>query len=234
MLRQQVRSDVRIHGIILSGGAAANIIPDYAAIRYRTRADDTEYLAEVVERVIACAEGAARATGCRLEWNEYMPGYENTMPNSVLMDLMVANLRGLGLNVNTSRKRAGARLDRFRQRLAAGAGHRGADRHHRADRRARPLGRIQRSGRLGSWATGDAERGQVAGDDRDRPARRAREPAPSAGAIRGGPRATVILRRGTSEGLRMSSSRPAEMPDCSGCKLRMTRPRARGGLRGKR
>ena len=107
MLRQQVRSDVRIHGIILSGGAAANIIPDYAAIRYRTRADDTEYLAEVVERVVACAEGAARATGCRLEWNEYMPGYENTMPNSVLMELMVANLRRLGLNVNTSRKRAG-------------------------------------------------------------------------------------------------------------------------------
>jgi len=107
MLRQQVRSDVRIHGIILSGGAAANIIPDYAAIRYRTRADDTEYLAEVVERVIACAEGAAKATRCRLEWTEYMPGYENTMPNSVLLDLMVANLRALGLNVNTSRKRAG-------------------------------------------------------------------------------------------------------------------------------
>lgn len=107
MLRQQVRSDVRIHGIILSGGAAANIIPDYAAIRYRTRADDTEYLAEVVERVIACAEGAARATGCRLEWTEYMPGYENTMPNSVLLDLMVANLRSLGLTVNTHRKRTG-------------------------------------------------------------------------------------------------------------------------------
>src|SRR5439155_19125344 len=53
MLRQQMRSDVRIHGIILSGGAAANIIPDYAAIRYRTRADDTEYLAAVVQRVIA-------------------------------------------------------------------------------------------------------------------------------------------------------------------------------------
>jgi amidohydrolase len=107
MLRQQVRSDVRIHGIILSGGAAANIIPDYAAIRYRTRADDTEYLAEVVERVIACAEGAAKATGCRLEWTEYMPGYENTMPNSVLLDLMVANLRNLGLTVNTTRKRTG-------------------------------------------------------------------------------------------------------------------------------
>jgi amidohydrolase len=107
MLRQQVRSDVRIHGIILNGGAAANIIPDYAGIRYRTRADDSEYLAEVVERVIACAEGAARATGCRLEWKEYMPGYENTMPNRVLMELMSHNLRALGITVNNERRRSG-------------------------------------------------------------------------------------------------------------------------------
>lgn len=107
MLRQQVRSDVRIHGIILSGGAAANIIPDYAAIRYRTRADDSEYLAEVVDRVVACAEGAAKATGCRLEWTEYMPGYENTMPNKVLLDLMSDNLRQLGMPVNNERRRGG-------------------------------------------------------------------------------------------------------------------------------
>lgn len=107
MLRQQVRSDVRIHGIILNGGAAANIIPDYAAIRYRTRADDAEYLAEVVERVVACAQGAATATGCRLEWHEYMPGYENTLPNPVLMELMAANLQQIGLSVNTNRRRGG-------------------------------------------------------------------------------------------------------------------------------
>jgi amidohydrolase len=107
VLRQQVRSDVRIHGIILSGGAAANIIPDYAAIRYRTRADDSDYLADVVNRVVACAEGAAKATGCRLEWKEYMPGYENTMPNKVLLELMTANLRSIGVQVNNERRRSG-------------------------------------------------------------------------------------------------------------------------------
>jgi amidohydrolase len=105
MLRQQVKSDVRIHGIILAGGAAANIIPDYAAIRYRTRSDDADYLEDVVQRVVACAEGAARATGCRLEWNEYMPPYENTVPNAVLMDLMKRNLEALGLEVSTTRHR---------------------------------------------------------------------------------------------------------------------------------
>jgi metal-dependent amidase/aminoacylase/carboxypeptidase family protein len=64
-------------------------------------------LQEVVDRVIACAEGAARATGCRLEWHEYMPGYENTLPNAVLMRLMTDNLRALGLEVATERKRQG-------------------------------------------------------------------------------------------------------------------------------
>jgi amidohydrolase len=107
VLRQQVRSDVRIHGIILNGGAAANIIPDYAAIRYRTRADSSDYLAEIVERVVACAQGAATATGCRLEWKEYMPGYENTMPNKVLLELMSSNLRALGREVNNERRRSG-------------------------------------------------------------------------------------------------------------------------------
>ncbi|HEY2593191.1 MAG TPA: M20 family metallopeptidase [Chloroflexota bacterium] len=106
-MRQQVRSDVRIHGIILSGGAAANIIPDYAALRYRTRADDSDYLEEIVQRVVACSEGAARATGCKLEWKEYMPGYENTMPNQVLLELMTANLRSIGVAVNNERRRSG-------------------------------------------------------------------------------------------------------------------------------
>jgi len=105
MLRQQVKPDVRIHGIILAGGAAANIIPDYAAIRYRTRSDDADYLEEVVQKVVACAEGAAKVTGCRLEWNEYMPPYENTVPNAVLMDLMKRNLEALGPEVSTTQKR---------------------------------------------------------------------------------------------------------------------------------
>src|SRR6202011_153821 len=74
---------------------------------YRTRADDSEYLAEIVERVVACAEGAAEATGCRLEWKEYMPGYENTMPNKVLLNLMSDNLRALGMAVNNERRRSG-------------------------------------------------------------------------------------------------------------------------------
>jgi metal-dependent amidase/aminoacylase/carboxypeptidase family protein len=36
-----------------------------------------------------------------------MPGYENTMPNKVLLELMTTNLRQLGIEVNNERRRSG-------------------------------------------------------------------------------------------------------------------------------
>ena len=64
MLRQQVRPDCRIHGIITSGGAAANIIPEYAAAIFYVRAPRIDTMWDLYKRVVACAEGAAQATGC--------------------------------------------------------------------------------------------------------------------------------------------------------------------------
>lgn len=66
-LRQQLRQDVRVHGIITEGGIAPNIIPERAAAHFYVRADDLPELERVKGRVIACAEGAATATGCRLD-----------------------------------------------------------------------------------------------------------------------------------------------------------------------
>jgi metal-dependent amidase/aminoacylase/carboxypeptidase family protein len=36
-----------------------------------------------------------------------MPGYENTMPNRVLLELMTANLRAIGVQVSNERRRTG-------------------------------------------------------------------------------------------------------------------------------
>jgi len=66
-LRQQLRQDVRVHGIITEGGVAPNIIPERAAAHFYVRADDLAELERAKERVVACAEGAALATGCRLQ-----------------------------------------------------------------------------------------------------------------------------------------------------------------------
>ncbi|MGE3985678.1 MAG: M20 family metallopeptidase [Dehalococcoidia bacterium] len=99
-LRQQVRPDARIHGVITHGGETPNIIPPYTAARIRVRARDAVYLQDLYARVLACAEGAALATGTRLEWTEDVHPYHNTVPNDVISGLIDDNLRSLGLQVD--------------------------------------------------------------------------------------------------------------------------------------
>ncbi|MEK7774080.1 MAG: M20 family metallopeptidase, partial [Deltaproteobacteria bacterium] len=69
-LRQQLRSDVRVHGIITEGGKAPNIIPELTRASFYVRAKDLKELESVKKRVFNCANGAATATGCALEVEE--------------------------------------------------------------------------------------------------------------------------------------------------------------------
>ncbi|MFZ5916317.1 MAG: M20 family metallopeptidase [Chloroflexota bacterium] len=107
-LRQHLRDDARVHGIITHGGDAPNIVPQYTAARFYVRAADTPYAAQVVEKLRACAEGAARASGARLEFGEYAPRYDNRLPNPVLADLAEANMRALGLALSAPDERMGS------------------------------------------------------------------------------------------------------------------------------
>jgi len=99
-LRQQVRSDARIHGIITHGGDAPNIIPAYAAARFMVRALDRDSLEELSRRVVACFEGAAAATGCRLKVEPEGGDYEPFLPNRALGALFRRNLEALGIAVD--------------------------------------------------------------------------------------------------------------------------------------
>lgn len=96
LLRQQTRSDARIHGIITHGGTAPNVIPAYTACRFRVRANDPAYARELVQRVIACAQAGAQATGARMEWKEYMPPYLNMVASQALGEAMKQNMIALG------------------------------------------------------------------------------------------------------------------------------------------
>ncbi len=107
MLRQQVRSEARIHGVVTSGGGAPNVIPPYAACRFRIRSYDPVYAAELKKRVVACAEGAATATGARLEWAEYIKPYQSYVPNTTLGAVMRANMEALGRDVQDGPSRDG-------------------------------------------------------------------------------------------------------------------------------
>lgn len=97
MLRQQVRPDARIHGIITNGGAAPNIIPESAAATFYVRGASLDYMWALQKRVIACAEGAAKATGCALKVIERDDAYEPMKRNEALLETWRGNLRRLGL-----------------------------------------------------------------------------------------------------------------------------------------
>jgi amidohydrolase len=97
LLRQQVRPDCRIHGIITNGGAAPNIIPESASALFYVRSADLAHMWDLQKRVIACAEGAARATGCTLSVVEQPDNvYEPMKRNDALLDAFRANLKTLG------------------------------------------------------------------------------------------------------------------------------------------
>ena len=97
MLRQQVRPDCRIHGIITSGGAAANIIPEYASATFYVRAPRIDTMWDLYRRVVACAEGAAKAAGVSLKVTQHESVYEPMKSSRVLLDLFAANMTTVGL-----------------------------------------------------------------------------------------------------------------------------------------
>jgi metal-dependent amidase/aminoacylase/carboxypeptidase family protein len=96
-LRQHVRSDVRMHGVITDGGTAPNVVPDFAAANFMLRSSDRHYLSEVVEKVQRVAEGAALLTGAELAIKPFFPNYENIRPNAVLASRARANAELVGL-----------------------------------------------------------------------------------------------------------------------------------------
>jgi len=110
MLRQQVRPEARIHGIVNDGGAAANIIPEFASATFYVRAAELDYMWALQKRVIACAHGAARATGCTLKVVEQPDNaYEPMKRNGTLLELFRANARTFGVVESPeSRERMGS------------------------------------------------------------------------------------------------------------------------------
>ena len=95
-LRQHVRQDARMHGIITNGGQAANIVPEFASARFICRARDTAYVRELVARARAVAEAAALSTGATLEFTT-KGVLEHVASNMVMADVYGEKLSKLGL-----------------------------------------------------------------------------------------------------------------------------------------
>ncbi|WP_436372195.1 M20 family metallopeptidase [Cytobacillus sp. BC1816] len=97
-LRQHIKPDARIHGIITEGGKAANVVPDYAVAQFYVRAAKREYVNELVEKVKKCAEGAALQTGAEMKWSFYEFSYDDMVTNSPLSEAFNKELLSLGVN----------------------------------------------------------------------------------------------------------------------------------------
>ncbi|MDI3316242.1 MAG: amidohydrolase [Bacillota bacterium] len=97
-LRQQTSPTARLHGVITRGGDAPNVIPDLAETTWIIRERDVESLLPLLQRVHACARGAAEATGCRLELEQGRI-YAERVPNSVLEELFARNASRRGVRL---------------------------------------------------------------------------------------------------------------------------------------
>jgi amidohydrolase len=106
-LRQHIRGDARVHGIITDGGEAPNIVPAHSAGVFLVRALDDDYLSELKGRVLNCFAGASAATGARLEYRWRDRTYAPMKNNMTLAGLFKQNLESLGRKVEAFDPRFG-------------------------------------------------------------------------------------------------------------------------------
>lgn len=98
-LRQQTREKTRIHGIILKGGEAPNIIPAYTKATFLVRAAELDELEQLKGQVLDCFAGAAVATRARLEYKWADITYAPMLNNSVLAGLFTKHVESLNRTV---------------------------------------------------------------------------------------------------------------------------------------
>jgi len=108
LLRQQIRPEARIHGIITHGGDAPNIIPEYTAGLFYVRAATKGYRDEVFEKVKKCIEGAAIATGAEFKIEVKQPILDPIQRNLPLEESMKTNMQALGIPISMDDGRRGS------------------------------------------------------------------------------------------------------------------------------
>jgi len=95
-LRQHIKASERLHGIIIDGGQAPNIVPETAVGRFYVRAATSVDLDALKQRVESCFRAGASATGATVEvdWGEV--DYLDIRYNAPLAESFRANAEKLG------------------------------------------------------------------------------------------------------------------------------------------
>ena len=95
LMREHLPEPARIHYIITEGGAAPNIVPEYAEAYYYARHPDVDELEKIWARIIKVAEAAAIGTETTLEY-EVMHANRPLLTNLPLAKLIFEKLSQVG------------------------------------------------------------------------------------------------------------------------------------------
>ncbi len=96
LLRQHIRADQRIHGIVTHGGDAPNVVPGRTEGAWYVRAATLAALEELSPRVRRCFEAGALATGCEVEVELRGPRYSEFLPDATLLAAYAREATAIG------------------------------------------------------------------------------------------------------------------------------------------
>ena len=114
LLRQHILPTDRIHGIIINGGEAPNVVPAHTAARYIVRGQTLAELERLRPRVYRCFEAGALATGSKLEIMGGDKPYSEMVHDADIAELYKRNSELLGRSfpdIDTATQRAVASTD---------------------------------------------------------------------------------------------------------------------------
>lgn len=94
-LREHIIQDARIHYSITGDLFPPNVVPSYSRIWFSVRAPERDQLDLIYNRVLDIAKGAALMTGTTHKV-QFLKGVHNKIPNRVLSEIVVKNMREIG------------------------------------------------------------------------------------------------------------------------------------------
>ncbi len=97
MLREHVRQDVRIHGIIKKGGDLVNVVPELAETEFAVRALDTMTMEETYRKVVNCAKAGELATGAKLEFKEPRTSLKSPIVVPGFAKMVLDQIKAMGI-----------------------------------------------------------------------------------------------------------------------------------------
>ncbi|MFQ5777299.1 MAG: amidohydrolase [Terriglobia bacterium] len=115
LMREHVKPTTRLHYVILSGGEAPNVVPEYAKVWYYVRDINRKEVKKHYDRLQKIAEAAALATGTTYKLH-LITGVHEYLLNRPLQEAVQANLERVGAPRFTEPEQAfGRRLQQFLQ-----------------------------------------------------------------------------------------------------------------------